>query len=238
MRRIAMLTCALTALSGAASAHAADSPAARLVGCDVKAPGRSADFYGRMDTVPGATRLAIRFTVLERLGKEADWTKVDLPDLRDWHRSATGVKTFGYRQTLDNLRTGGAYKARILFRWTNSAGDVIASDTKETPVCRGPLPNLRVSGLVVRNGPTADTKTYRVTVQNDGKATADGIGVLLTVDSAVLDAARMKNLGAGESRTVSFTGPACNHGVRVSIDPDNVIGELLEADNSQLFACP
>jgi hypothetical protein len=208
------------------------------MGCDLSPPARSADFYGRMDTVPGAARMAMRFTLLERLGKADAWTRVDLADLRDWRQSATGVKTFGYKQTVGNLRAGAAYKARISYRWLDAAGALVDSSSKETPPCRGPLPNLAVGDLTVRKGPTAETRTYRVSLANDGKAIADKIDVVLTVDKAVLDAVMVKSLAPGDSRTVSFTGPVCSQGVRVSIDPSNAIGELLEGDNAQSFACP
>lgn len=242
MRRIAIFTCALAALAGGSSADARTQPVgagpgARLVDCDVAGSERSATFYGRMENVDGAVRMAIRFSLYERLGKEQEWSKVDVPAMRDWHRSLPGVRTFGYKQTIDHLRAGGAYKARISYRWTDAAGTLVQSETRETPVCRGPLPNLLVSDFVVRRGPTADTRVYRVTLENNGKAIADGINVVLTVDKAVLDTLRVKAVAPGESRTVSFTGPACSHAARVRIDPDNVIGELLEADNSVPLAC-
>lgn len=242
MRRIVVLTCALAALAGGTSAHARTQPVgvgpgAKLVDCDVSGTDRSATFYGRMETVPGASRMAIRFTLFERLGKGQGWSKVDVPTLRDWHRSLPGVKNFGYKQTVDHLRTGGAYKARISYRWTDTDGAVVQSETRETPVCRGPLPNLLVSDFVIRRGPTDDTRIYKVTLENNGKALAGGVSVLLTVDKAVLDATRVKALAPGDSRTLSFTGPACTNAARVRIDPDNVIGELLEADNTQLFSC-
>src|SRR5215212_5077189 len=237
MRRIAVVTCLLAALVGGTSADARSragdaTPGAKLVDCDVTGPDRSATFYGRMQNVAGASRMALRFTLLERLGKSQDWAKVDVSTLRDWHRSLPGVKAFGYKQVVEHLRAGGAYKARISYRWTDAGGSVVQSETRETPVCRGPLPNLLVSDFVIGRGPTDDTRSYRVTLENNGRAVADGINVLLTVDKAVLDAVRVKALAPGHSRTVSFTGPACAHGVRVKVDPDNVIGELLEADNT------
>lgn len=242
MRRIVVLTCALAALTGGSLAHASTravgtGPGAKLVECDVAGSDRSATFYGRMEGIDGASRMAIRFTLFERLGKGEAWSKVDVPTLRDWHRSVPGVTTFGYKQTVDHLRAGGAYKARISYRWTDADGTLVQSETRETPVCRGPLPNLLLTDFVIHRGPTSDTRVYRVTLENNGKAVADGINVLLTVDKAVLDAVRVKALQPGDSRTASFTGPACNHAVRVRIDPDNVIGELLEGDNTQLFPC-
>src|SRR4051812_23606048 len=143
MRRIAVVTCLLAALAGGTSAdarsRAADTPpGAKLVDCDVTGPDRSATFYGRMENVAGASRMALRFTLFERLGKGQAWSKVDLASLRDWHRSLPGVKTFGYKQVVDHLRAGGAYKARISYRWTDAGGTLVQSETRETPVCRGP----------------------------------------------------------------------------------------------------
>src|SRR2546423_4336850 len=114
MRRIVVITAATGALcGGAATGRAADTPGtdvlvARMVACDMTSPDRSAVFYGRMPTVPGAARMSMRFVLLERLGRGDTWSKVDVPALRQWHRSAPGVKTFGYKQTVDNLRAGGA----------------------------------------------------------------------------------------------------------------------------------
>ena len=244
MRRIAVITAALTALcGGAVSVHAADTPGtdlpvAKLVACDMTSPDRSAVFYGRMPQLPGATGMAMRFIVLQRLGRDDTWSKVDVPALRQWHRAAPGVKAFGYKQTVDNLRAGGAYKARIQFRWTTASGTVLDSVKRDTAVCRGQLANLAVGSLTVGRGPTPDTRNYNVTVQNTGKADADAIEVVLSVDHAVLDAATIDSLDAGQSVNVSFTGPPCVHAVRIRVDPDNTIGETSEDDNSRLFSCP
>jgi hypothetical protein len=243
MRRIVPIVCALAALSGGV-AHAGDSPigaaglTARLVSCDLTGPDRSAAFYGRMESIPGAARMSMRFTLLERLGHDGDFAKTDVPALRQWHRSAPGVKAFGWKQTVDNLRSGGAYKARITYRWTSAAGIVLDTETRDSPVCRGPQPNLTVGGVDVRPGPTADTRVYRVTVQNTGKAAADDVPVVLSIDHAVLDSLRIDRVDAGSARTVSFTGPPCNRALRVLIDAGNTIGEVVETDNSALLGCP
>jgi hypothetical protein len=245
MRRVATISAAVLALSGgAAAARAADSPAnggplvAKVVSCDVTSADRSATFYGRMDTVPGASKLALRFQLLERLGRGETWDKLELPALRQWHTSQAGVKRFGWKQTVDNLHVGGAYKARVQYRWLSASGAVIDTQSRVTPVCRGPLPNIMVGDLTVKPGPTADTRTYRVPIQNTGKVDADQVDVSLSVDKAVLDTLTLNHLAAGDVRTVTFTGPACRRAVRVKADPGNSIGESIEDDNSQLFACP
>src|SRR3954470_5286963 len=122
MRRIVLITAALGALlAGATTARATDTPSAdlplaKLASCDVTSAPRTAIFYARMGTLPGSARMQMRFTLLEKLGRGDDWSKLDVPELGLWHRSAPGVKSFGYRQTVANLRSGGAYKARVQYR--------------------------------------------------------------------------------------------------------------------------
>jgi hypothetical protein len=244
MRRIATTAAVLAAALGACvAAQAADTPAtggivAKLVDCGVTTSDRSATFYARMDTVPGASKLALRFVILERLGRDDVWSKVDVPALRQWHTSLAGVKRYGWKQTVDNLHAGGAYKARVQYRWLTAGGAVLDTQTHETPTCRGPLPNIALGALTSRPGPTADTWIYRVEVQNTGKTDADNVDVALSVDKAVLDTVTLDHLAAGDTRTASFTGPACRHQVRVQADPSNSIGERFEDDNSVGFPCP
>jgi hypothetical protein len=245
MLRIAMVTCVLAAALPAAgfAAPRADTPAvpgpvAKVVTCDVTSSDRSATFWGRMDTIPGAAKMQVRFQLLEKLGKDGGFNKLDLPALHQWHTSQAGVKRFGWKQTVDNLHVGGAYKARIIYRWLSPSGSTLGTVVRDTPVCRGPLPNIAVGDLTTKPGPTADTRVYRISVSNTGKVDADEVDVQLAVDKAVLDTVTLDQLAAGETRTVSFNGPACRHGVRVKADPGNTIGESIEDDNSQLFACP
>ena len=245
MARIATLLAALVALPAAAfAAPRADSPVtpgpvAKVLSCDVTSADRAATFYARMDAIPGASsKMQIRFQLQERLGRDDSWSKLDVPALRQWHTSQAGVKRFGWKQTVDALRVGGAYKARVQYRWLSSTGIVIDTFSRDPPVCRGPLPNIVVGDLSVKPGPTSDTRTYRVTISNRGKVDADEVDVQLSVDKAILDTVTVSSLGAGESRTVSFSGPDCRRGIRVKADPGNSIGETIEDDNSQLFSCP
>jgi hypothetical protein len=246
MLRTVVIAAALTALlGGTVAARAADpsagegAPVAKLVACDVGATtDRAAAFYGRMDTIPGASKLALRFVLLERLGSDSPWNKLDLPALRQWHTSQAGVERYGWKQTVDNLHLGGAYKARIQYRWLSASGAVLDSQTRDTPVCKGPMPNLAPGQLTTKPGPTADTRTYRIEVQNTGKSDADQVDVSLSVDRAMLDTVTLDHLAAGDVGFISFTGPACRRDVGVKVDPGNSIGERFEDDNSQVFSCP
>jgi hypothetical protein len=244
MLRVATALAAVAAFPAAAlAARAPDlpvtpAPVAKVLACDVTSSDRQATFYARMDSVPNAAKMQIRFQLLERLGRDDSWTKLDVPALRQWHTSQAGVKRFGWKQTVDALRLGGAYKARVQYRWLTPAGATLDTVSRDTPVCRGPLPNLTVDDLAVKAGPTADTRTYRVNVTNRGKVDTDDVAISLNVDKAILDTVKITHLAPGETRTVSFTGPTCRRAVRAKADPDNVIGETVEHDNSQLFACP
>ena len=191
-----------------------------------------------MDTIAGASKMQMRFQLLERLGRDDAWSKLDVPALRQWHTSQAGVKRFGWKQTVDALRAGGAYRARVQYRWLSAVGTVIDTGARDTPVCRGPLPNIVVGDLTRKPGPSTDTSNYRVTIENRGKIDADEVDVSMSVDRAVLDTIVIGHLAAGETRTVTFTGPDCRRNVRVKADPGNSIGESIEDDNSQLFACP
>src|SRR3954452_10941795 len=112
MRRIAMLTCAFAALPAVSlAAHRAGvpvsaGPVAKVVSCDVTSSDRQATFYARMETIPGASKMQLRFQLLERLGRDETFSKVDLPTLKQWQTSKPGVKRFGWKQTVDNLHIG------------------------------------------------------------------------------------------------------------------------------------
>jgi hypothetical protein len=245
MLRIAAILVVTAAAFPAASpaARRPDTPlvsgglVAKLVACDVTSATRTATFYARMDTNSGAAKLQIRFQLLERLGRGGGFNKVDLPALRQWHTSQASVKRFGWKQTVDALRLGGAYKVRVQYRWLSAAGAVLDAQTRDSQICRGPLPNLAIGNLTTGAGPTADTRTYKVEVRNNGKLAASAIPVSLSVDRAVLDTVTLVQLAPGETRVVTFTGPPCRNALRAKVDPDNTIGELTKTDNSQLFAC-
>jgi hypothetical protein len=242
--RIATVLAALAAFpSASVAARNVDTPpapllVAKMVACDVTSSDRAASYYARMDTIASASKLQIRFQLLERLGRDAPWTKLDVPALRQWHTSQAGVKRFGWKQTVDALRVGGAYKARVQYRWVSAAGTVLATATRESSACRGPMPNIAVGDLSVNPGPTGDTRMYRIGISNTGKVDATPVNVSLSVDKAILDTVTVAQLAVGETKMVSFTGPVCRHAVRVTADPDNLIGETMKNDNSQLFSCP
>ena len=47
------------------------------------------------------------------------------PQLSQWHRSRSGVKAFGWAQTVTGLQSGGAYAAMVDYRWMGPSGKTI-----------------------------------------------------------------------------------------------------------------
>jgi len=181
MRRIATVFSALAVAGACATGALADQPAPATMGMaqgavivaachpsdDVTT--RFATFVGEMRALPGSARMAMRFTLLQRLGTP-DFTAVGLPDLRPWRRSKKGVSSFIYTQRVTALRDGGTYRMRVQMRWYGSNGKLMKVRTMRSGACKqpAPLPNLRISSISTAPGAVSGTTSYMVTVQNDG----------------------------------------------------------------------
>src|SRR3982751_2925493 len=63
---------------------------------------RHASFAGQMHAVPGTARMAMHFTLQERLGSP-HFKSVSLSDLRPWRRSKAGARNFIYTQRVTSL---------------------------------------------------------------------------------------------------------------------------------------
>ena len=85
-------------------------------------------------------------------------------------------------------------------------------------------------------GQSPGTAVYRVSVANDGNARARKVAVALYVDGHLADTRTLKQLGAGETKTVKLNGPQCMT-VEAIVDPDNRIAESNENDNSFSRKC-
>jgi hypothetical protein len=207
---------------------AALSPASvKLADCSVD--DRSAVFYARMKAVEGSERMAMRFTLLD--GNE--------PVRLRWHRSKPGVGVFGYRQAVRGLRYGRVYRARVSFRWYSASGEIVERARRTSRACQQfeELPNLTsaVSGTEPTKVP--GVFRYRMRVSNTGAASAEGVEARLSVDGGVVDSVTFASLEPGQSRDLTFMGPACNVTVSSMADPDNAIVESSESDNAHTVAC-
>jgi CARDB protein len=248
MRRIAVTTAALALLawtgSGASAARTSTSTPLTAVVVAACHPSddvtdRFATFVGQMQSVKGTSRMAMHFTLLEKL-ETPTFDPVALSELRPWRRSKKGSTTFLYTQRVTALRDGGSYRMRVQFRWYGSDGKVFKTKTVRSGVCRqpAPLPNLEVTSITARPGLTAGTEAYTITVQNDGTGDAGGVGVALKVDGGTASNGQVPALPAGKTGTVTITGPACTGFVRAAVDPGGRIRETNETDNVLITACP
>ena len=239
MRR-ALTTAALTvaaALLLPAAAGAAPAPASvKLVKCSIQ--DHEAAFDARMQQVPGASRMALRFTLLEETGGDGA-TRLRVPGLRRWRSSKPGVKTFAFRQGFRNLPENASHRVRVDYRWYDADGKEVARAVRRSARCRQfvELPN-----LVARIGAVLPTKVdgvvrYRTVLFNNGRASASSIPVRLTVDGKVVDTVTVASLAPGEERSIVIRGPACDRLAKLEADPEKAIAESSDVDNVDELSC-
>jgi hypothetical protein len=204
---------------------------------DCSAEESSAEFYARMRPVTGADRMAMRFTLLERHAE--GYEALHAPGLSRWHRSKPGVGAFGYRQTVRGLQPGGVYRARVSFRWYSASGELIERTRRTSRACRqfDEVPNL--TSAVVGSEPSTVPGVVRYTMRiaNTGIAPAEDVAARLSVDGGAVDTVTIASLEPGASRDVAVVGPACTSSVSSMADPDGVIVESSEDDNSHTVDC-
>ena len=236
MRR-ALLIAALATAALPAAASAAPVPASvKVAECSVET--HEAAFYARMKQVPGSARMAMRFTLLEETGGDRAG-RVDAPGLRRWRSSKPGVRVFGYRQAFKNLPENASHRVRVAFRWYAEDGSELARATRRSARCRQfvELPNLTTQITDVSGTSVPGVFRYQALVRNSGKAAATAVPVRLTVDGDVVDTLTYASLGAGEERSLTIRGPACNRLAKLEVDPEQVIAESSDTDNVFEFNC-
>lgn len=248
MRSIAMLIAAF----GLAGASAAVAPAAQTAPGGQPQPSvtvtdchpsadvqqRYASFSGQMDALPGTSRMAMRFTLLERLRASGHFRAVPLRDLRSWRRSRPGASGYIYTQRVTALRDGGWYRMRVQFRWYDASGAVLKTAYVRSAGCHQPLvlPNLTISSIVSTPAP-AGGRVYSITVANDGKGDARNVAVALRVDGAVVGVSTLDLIPGQESAVAQITGPDCSVGARAVVDPYRQIRETDDSDNALAVPC-
>ena len=220
----------------AAPASAQPAAAARLVSCDPVA--RTVAFEGAMRGIPGAARLQMRFTLLVR---DDGWEHVPAPTFDEWTSAAPGRAGYVYAKQVEDL-VPGAYRVLVRFRWRGADGAVLRSARRRSKTCVVPDERANLTPAKIRQapGPEAGTTRYTVVVRNRGRTAAGPFAVGLSVDGVPLADRRVEGLAAKDRVSVVFVGPACDHDDDIlvaSADPDGLIEEAAEADDTLSVAC-
>jgi hypothetical protein len=232
MRRALPITIALAVAATAAAPASAYVPPASVRVVDCSFERHEAAFHARMRLVGGATRMAMRFTLLEETG--APRPEANSPGiLRRWHRSKPGVKRFGYRQGFRNLPENATHRVRVHFRWYSADGEVVERARLRSAPCRQfvVLPNLTVRLLGIAPTSSPGVVRYRAAVENTGKGPATLVPVRLTVDGDVVDTVSIAALAPGEGQLLTIRGPECRRVAKLEVDPALAIAESSDEDN-------
>ena len=247
MRGVA-LTAMLVACAAPAAAQAQAPPLrAKLAACQSgpAASQRTATFVGSMPAVAGTKRMWMRFDLYARLPPATVYSRVKVPKLGVWQKSASGKASSGFvfTQRVQALVAPGSYKALVRFRWYSKAGTLLRSTTRSSSVCKQPdqRPDLRAGELAVVRGPASDQATYQLEVSNDGHTAAGPFDVVLSVGGVEQPArARRRGAAPAATRTVTFVAPRCAAGstVRFELDAEDEVEESGEADDVVERACP
>ena len=138
MFSMALSTVALMALPGTGTTSPAPALSATVEQCVTAAAqaDRSVTFTGQMETVPGAHRMAMEITVLERAPDEASFHTLTAAGPPTWERSEAGVRVYKYVRQVTDLPAPAAFRAVVEYRWMNERGQVIRHDIRRTTVCR------------------------------------------------------------------------------------------------------
>jgi hypothetical protein len=200
---------------------------------------RSASFAGQMRAVTGAKRLAMHFTLLERLGSRTRAYKpIPLSDLKGWRWSKPGARAFIYTQRVTALRDNGSYRMRVQFRWYGDGRTLLRSTSLRSRSCRqpAPLPDLTVTSIT-GGAVTAGRRTYSLTVANNGQGDARKVPVALKVDGVAVGSSAVDLLPGQESSVVQIAGPVCAFTVRAIADPGDRIREIDDSNNALTLPC-
>lgn len=246
---------ALSASTGpgsAAAASAAGPPRAQLARffCEpaLDPADRAVSVRAVMRPLPGTTRFAVKFQLFQRVPAAAP-AALRGGDLGAWVFPANPTlgqlpeDVWRLDKTVVNLGAPATYQFRVLFRWIGDRGQVLGSAVRSSRVCRQRelRPDLAVKSLStspVAGQPGEDL--YTAVVANQGLTGAGPFEVLFVPGgSAPATTQNIPFLGAGRSRTLSFTAPACDSSdpPRVTADAAHQVDDYNRANNGATAVC-
>ncbi len=228
MRRIALLA-AFVGLVAPATAAASPATVA-LTACQPRE--RAAEFEARMDQIPGAERMKLRFTLeMRRVGRA--WKKVVSPELGGWRTADAETTRYISSRRVSALVGPASYRTVVRFRWLDADGAVVAAARARSRVCWQPdhRPNLKLKALSVEGG-----STYVVLVANTGRSESGPFDLTITG----LAPQFVPTIAPGGEALIEVAGPACEPGapITATADPLNLVAERSERDNALTRPCP
>jgi CARDB len=252
------LVATLSALAGPGAAAAAvppiAPPRAQLTqfscGHALDPANRSVSVQAVMRPLVDTRRLSVKFELLQRVSGAAAPTALHAGDLGVWLLPADPTlgqlpgDVWRLNKTVLNLEAPAAYQFRVVFRWTGANGRVLGSTVRLSRVCHQQelRPDLAVTSLSV--APVAghpNEDLYTAVVANRGLTGAGPFEVLFVPGgSAAATTDNIPSLGAGRSRTLSFTGPVCDptDPPSVTADAAHEVDDYNRANNTATAVCP
>jgi hypothetical protein len=224
------LIAALALVLVPASASAAGPASVSLTTCQPKE--RTAAFEARMDTIGGAVRMKLRYT-LEARKPRRPWRRVAAPELGGWRTASAETTRYISERRVTQLVGPSYYRALVRFRWIDEDGHVVARAKSRSRSCWQPdhRPNLKLRELSFE-GPGS----YVALVANTGRTPTGAFDLEITGLPPIV----VPEIAPGEERLVEAVGPVCEPGsaVTATADPLDLIDERNERDNAVTRRCP
>jgi hypothetical protein len=232
MKRLVLIAAVLAGLVPAATAAA--KPRAVVASCD--RTHRTAVFEGRMDTLPAATRMQMRFRLLVSTPDEPEWSRVSVPGFSSWVSSDPGRTRYVYTKRVEALLAPAAYRVSLRFRWLDADGKVLRTARALSRSCRQPDPraDLRVVDLSLAPGPE---QRYDITVRNAGRGDAAATVLRVQLPGGAVLFADVPPIAPGGRENVFLSGPGCRPGAPVTVTAD-VADAVDERDEANSFSLP
>jgi hypothetical protein len=248
-----LVAVAAVAVAPVASVSAAAPPRSQLSGFTCTRalePGsRAVAIRATMRPLTGTRKMAMRFDLIQR-SPGLPMQEVSGGDLGVWRTPPNPTlgqlpgDVWRLQKAVYNLAVPFNYQFRVTFRWTGQAGKVLGTATRYTHSCRQRelRPDLAVTSIAV-SAITGHPKKelYTATIANQGLTGAGPFQVLFAPgDTSAPTTDTINFLGAGKSRTLSFTGPLCDSTSppTVSADSASQVDDFDRTNNVVAAICP
>ena len=227
------LVIAAVALATASPAHAATHLGqAVLLRCDSGV----ATFQGRVAAWKRGSKAQMRFTLQARTPEEPTWRGVATPGFGTWLTAPPKAGRYVYDKTVQQLLAPAEYRAVVRFRWRDSHGRVLRTESATTKICRQPDPRPDLQIVALKTG-----ARYVAVIRNTGRGDAGPFSVAFTRNGESLGLVAIADgLKPGaQVSAVLATAPACTAGelIAAQVDPLDEVDEADEDGNVLSQTC-